>query len=46
MARRSSVREVTKNPVNTLIELQKSFIEVGEPAGVLFSGRDGKMGHN
>ena len=29
--RRSLVREVTKNPMVTLIELQCSFVETGEP---------------
>jgi transposase len=31
-ARRTLVREVTKNPVTTLTELQSSLAEMGEPA--------------
>ena len=33
LARRILVREVTKNPMTTLTELQSSLIEMGEPAG-------------
>ena len=32
-ARRTLVREVTKNPMTTLTELQSSLAEMGEPAG-------------
>ena len=32
-ARRTLVREVTKNPITTLTELQNSLAEMGEPAG-------------
>ena len=32
-ARRSLVREVTKNPMTTLTELQSSLAKMGEPAG-------------
>ena len=32
-ARRTLVREVTKNPMTTLTELQSSFAKIGEPAG-------------
>ena len=31
-ARRTLVREVTKNPMTTLTELQSSLVEMGEPA--------------
>ena len=32
-ARRTLVREVTKNPMATLTELQSSMAEIGEPTG-------------